>query len=202
MIGASSGAKCEYDEAKGEWRISFWRGWGDCPAGCIYKEDTARYVVDRRGRVFEADGDFNPVREVSRDDVINSGGSSKKVPLKKEPKQGAAGKSAPDRKTVWIGRSTVIGQCTEPELFRGKALQTTEVGPEILAVSGSPGVTPGPRFSKWIEDWEKERFEADRESFMCEACRVCYDFAREFMLIYKDDLKKFQAMDEWMRVDK
>jgi hypothetical protein len=85
MIGASSGAMCEYDEAEGQWRITFWRGWGDCPAGCIHKEVTARYVVDGRGRVFEADKDFNPVREVDRGEAIRSGKPVKDAPVKSEP---------------------------------------------------------------------------------------------------------------------
>jgi hypothetical protein len=85
MIGASSGVVCEYAEGEGEWRITFWRGWGDCPAGCIHKEVTARYLVDGKGRVFEADGDFNPVREVDRGEAVRPGRPDKDAPVNREP---------------------------------------------------------------------------------------------------------------------
>jgi len=73
MIGAGSGAKCEYREDKKEWRITFWKGWGDCPAGCIHKEDTAWYVVDEKGRVFKTDAQFNPLQEIKPDEPIEQG---------------------------------------------------------------------------------------------------------------------------------
>ena len=67
MIGASSGVRCEHDEAKDQWRITFWSGWGDCPAGCINKQDTAWYLVDKDGRVFKTDQNFNPLLEIKPD---------------------------------------------------------------------------------------------------------------------------------------
>lgn len=46
-------------EQKGrEWRVSFWRGSGDCPAGCIHRECVARYLVAADGAVYETDADF------------------------------------------------------------------------------------------------------------------------------------------------
>jgi len=64
MIGADRGARCQFDGVAEEWRITFWRGWGDCPAGCIHVEDYAWFIVDGKGRVFECDREFNRLREV------------------------------------------------------------------------------------------------------------------------------------------
>jgi hypothetical protein len=67
VIGQSSGVRCEHDEATGQWRITFWTGWGDCPAGCINQQDTAWYLVDKDGRVFQTDKNFNPLIEITPD---------------------------------------------------------------------------------------------------------------------------------------
>ena len=80
MIGASSGARCEYDEEREEWRITFWRGWGDCPAGCIHKEDLAWYLVDKKGRVFECDRTFKTLAQVPAGEVITIDKVKARVP--------------------------------------------------------------------------------------------------------------------------
>ncbi len=69
-IGATSGVKCDYHDESGEWRISFWTGWGDCPSGCINMDYYAFYKVDKKGQVFECDKDFKNENKISADDKI------------------------------------------------------------------------------------------------------------------------------------
>ncbi|HUT53218.1 MAG TPA: hypothetical protein VM658_07495 [bacterium] len=98
MIGAGSGVRCEHDAARDEWHITFWNGWGDCPAGCINKEDTAWYLVDKDGRVFKTDKNFNPLSEIKPDQNLE--GKSNKIDIQPErpggqffgePQAGASG---------------------------------------------------------------------------------------------------------------
>ena len=63
-IGAGQGVRCNYNEEEKEWRIVFWHGWGDCPSGCIHKEDYAFYVVDENGDIYKCNEDFEKLDKV------------------------------------------------------------------------------------------------------------------------------------------
>jgi len=76
VIGASSGAKCSFDDQAREWRVVFWHGWGDCPAGCINKEDDAWYKVDAAGGVLVCEASFTRCRPLGPEEPIKRGGKS------------------------------------------------------------------------------------------------------------------------------
>ena len=202
VIGASSGTKCNYNEAKKEWRITFWHGWGDCPAGCINKEETAWYKVDKTGKVYECDSSFNTKREVPKDEPVKAGSASiKSTGIKKLADDAPQKINTPQ--TVWIGRSIVVGQCegANGDPRRGDvAVKPGKEDPKIIEKSNSPGIKPGRKFKTWIDNWEKQMFEADKDGFMCEACYVCHDFSREYYRVHLKDLEYFQDMG-WMRLD-
>ncbi len=341
-IGAKSGVNCDYDRDKKEWRISYWRGWGDCPAGCINKEVFARYLVDDKGKVYEADPDFKPGKEIPADKPADPAGSATtssadegcphsgghgaaraqgghECPHKGGCKNCSQGKpqetaaksecphhnqcphlqpdfgretvsdplycesdddcfwyvccqtrpmsklyrrdnfkglhmanpdeescelkclhetvppgktltcasnqckalpedpasADPNRPTVWIGKSTVVGQCENaankampgPEPLKPKVVTAEEgkpapPGPTFLKETSKPEVKPGPEFTKWIEEWEKKEMEKNKEQFACQACGVCKEFRRVYRLIYLDELKTCQGRDpSWKRVD-
>lgn len=82
VIGASSGVRCEHDEAGDEWHVTFWQGSGDCPAGCINKEDVAWYLVDKDGRVFKTDSRFRPLLEIKPEENLE--GKSPKIEIQPE----------------------------------------------------------------------------------------------------------------------
>lgn len=139
MIGASSGARCEFDREKNEHRITFWHGWGDCPAGCINEVIDARYIIDKKGRIFSAGDNWEPGNQVPPGTVIRSdqfprskgpsdgldpGPSPNPAPMLYDPPKDGGAKSGADKKsaakdeqreTIWIGRSMTVGQCMDRE---------------------------------------------------------------------------------------
>jgi hypothetical protein len=210
VIGASSGARCSYIERKQEWHITYWHGWGDCPAGCINKEETAWYIVDRKGKVYESDSSFNVKREVPGNEPLGKGrvtNKAQKITTKGLQKNGPkknVGKKADDKKTIWVGRSLVVGQCEDVNAI-DKANSNIlampgKEPPEIIEKVYTPPIKPGRKFKKWVESYETETFERDKDGFMCEACYVCKDFRREYVRIYLKDLESYQNMG-WMRLD-
>ncbi len=217
-VGASTGVKCNYDAGAKEWRIEFWHGWGDCPAGCINTEVDARYVVDEKGRIFEAGPSFNRGREIHPSGPIyvdqvtkdRQGSQSKsKGTVEPAPLKHTFVEPPTAKKKVWIGRSSVVGQCEERSsdsdhtgVLKDPAANPAVDAPLVIKSSPPPDVTSSKKFTKWIEGWERERFEADKENFMCEACHVCKDFQREFrQVLLKDWETKPEAFMGWMRVD-
>ena len=106
----------------------------------------------------------------------------------------------PNRPVVWIGRPEVVGQC-ERELRPMSPLNYAGA-PIIIRETDSPGITTGPEFNKKSAAWQKQTYDRNPGSFMCEACHVCKDFKTRYLLIFFDDLDKFsKGPDSWWRAD-
>jgi hypothetical protein len=106
----------------------------------------------------------------------------------------------PEKPVVWIGRPEVAGQC-EREL-RPMSPFNYAGAPVIIRETDSPGITTGPEFNKNTAAWQKQTYDRDPGSFMCEACHVCKDFKTRYLLIFFDDLDKFtKGPDTWWRAD-
>jgi hypothetical protein len=106
----------------------------------------------------------------------------------------------PSRAVVWVGRPEVVGQC-EQELRPLSPLNYAGA-PVIIRETESPGITLGPEFNKKVAAWQKQTYDRNPGSFMCEACHVCKDFKTRYLLIFFDDLDKFsKGPDPWWRVD-
>jgi hypothetical protein len=278
-IGASSGAKCEQDMATKEWKIVFWTGWGDCPAGCINKKDVGWYKVDGKSRVLSCDADFKSCREIKPSEIKRGGPDPSAGPAPDKPSKPAKpGPTAakppakpaltektyceaqnecfwysccetapmskrysrkhlaelwldsadrescslkcmhefppadqkvacvyyrcqavpkdapaidPKRPTVWVGRSRVIGQCQDPASSDSPILLANLPAPLMKTYKGP--IPLGPKFSAWIGAQEKWQRDSDPNKFTCKACDVCNTFAREYLLIYLDDLPKYES---------
>lgn len=210
QVGATTWATCE--QAEGVWHITFWHGWGDCPAGCIHSEQSAWYVVNEKGEVYKADRHFNPTVKIGPDQPIDRGTPSfKKKPQAATTKEPAGLKTDKDvnkggnkeeDKTVWLGRSFVVPQCMRKQELR----QVTSMplfGATVLETRFTPPAKPGEEFKKKTSEWEKQRFERNREEFLCEACGVCSNFARKYIKVYEKDADKFtKGPGGWMRINK
>jgi len=204
-IGAKQGAVCE--KVNDKWHITFWHGFGDCASGCINKEDTAWYLVNEKGEVWKTDKNFKPIKKPGPDRPIDKGVPSfKKVPqasVSPKPKKLVAKEPAKKdgNKTIWLGRTVVVPQCMSEDELR----QMTRIpvfGTTILESGFSPPADPGPRFKKIIARREKQRHEANRDEFMCEACGVCSTMVRHYIKIYEKDADKFlKRPGNWLRVD-
>ncbi len=204
-IGADQGAVCEKEDD--EWHVTFWHGFGDCASGCIHKEDTAWYLVNAKGEVWKTDKNFKPIEKPGPDHPIDKGRPSfQKVPkdsVSKNPQKLVA--KPPDKKdskkTIWLGRSVVVPQCMSEDELRQMTREPV-FGATILERSFSPPKEPGAEFKKIISRREKQRYEADPDEFMCEACRVCSTMVRHYIKIYEKDADKFlNRPGNWLRVE-
>jgi hypothetical protein len=105
----------------------------------------------------------------------------------------------PKRPVVWVGRSFELGQCQDPAQA---ASPLFNAGPQVLKRVFTEPVPPGPKFNQWIGETENKARAADENRFTCKACDVCKTLAREYVLIYFDDLPKFESgPGGWKRVD-
>jgi hypothetical protein len=105
----------------------------------------------------------------------------------------------PKRPVVWVGRSIEIGQCQDPAQVASPLLSA---GPPVLKRAFTEPVPAGPKFSAGIGAAEKKARDADPNRFTCKACDVCKTLAREYVLVYFDDLPQLESGPEgWKRVD-
>jgi len=265
-IGATEGADCRYDEKSKEWRIQYWGGgFGDCPAGCIYKTYYGAYLVDEKGNIYESSRDFS-VKEKIKPEQITKYGSSERVmaaapdvnpdnklgcvkkddcfwyqcchtePMSKIYRQKhwkdenllnqdaehcvmeckhapvpndqklacvafqcrAIAKDFPEvnpsRPVVWVGRVVALPQCHEKE-----ASANLFVTAPVIKRANSPEITPGPKFSAWAAQQEKELTAGKENKFTCKACDICYHLNSEYLLIFADERKQFNKLG-WQEV--
>lgn len=102
-------------------------------------------------------------------------------------------KVVPYRPALWIGRVVSVPQCRQRE--PGADLLTNAL---VIKRADKPEITPGPKFSEWAAQKEKELTAGRESKFMCRACSCLY-LQREYLLIFADERNKFNDHD-WQDV--